>query len=52
VTGPEDPAGHLAPEIIRIHPRRVLSFNVDPDHPGFAARDVHPAERLGQPFRN
>jgi pyridoxamine 5'-phosphate oxidase family protein len=32
--------GHLAPEIIRIYPRRVLSFNVDPDHPGFAARDL------------
>lgn len=41
--GPRDPAGHLAPEIIRIHPRRVLSFNVDPDHPGFAARDIDPA---------
>ncbi len=32
--------GHLAPEIIRIHPRRVLAFNVDPDHPGLQARDV------------
>jgi pyridoxamine 5'-phosphate oxidase family protein len=40
---PRDPTGHLAPEIIRIHPRRVLSFNVDPAHPGFAARDVRPA---------
>ena len=38
--GPHDPAGHLAPEIIRIHPRRVISFNIDPDHPGFAARDI------------
>src|SRR5580693_6439067 len=37
------PEGHLAAEIIRIHPRRVVSFNVDPDHPGFAARDVMPA---------
>jgi pyridoxamine 5'-phosphate oxidase family protein len=37
--GTHDPQGHLAPEIIRIHPRRVVSFNVDPDHPGFAARD-------------
>lgn len=41
--GPHDPTGHLAPEIIRIHPRRVISFNVDPDHPGFAARDVKAA---------
>jgi pyridoxamine 5'-phosphate oxidase family protein len=32
--------GHLDPEIIRIHPRRIVSFNVDPDHPGFAVRDT------------
>jgi pyridoxamine 5'-phosphate oxidase family protein len=38
--GPEDPTGHLAPEIIRIHPRRIISFNVDPDQPGFSVRDV------------
>jgi pyridoxamine 5'-phosphate oxidase family protein len=42
--GPRDPTGHLAPEIIRIHPRRVLSFNVDPARPGFAARDVKSAD--------
>jgi pyridoxamine 5'-phosphate oxidase family protein len=30
--------GHLAPEIIRIHPRRIIAFNVDPDHPGLTAR--------------
>ncbi len=43
--GAHDPGGHLAPEIIRIHPRRVISFNVDPDRPGFAARDITPAGR-------
>jgi pyridoxamine 5'-phosphate oxidase family protein len=43
--GPDDPTGHLAQEIIRIHPRRVVSFNVDPDHPGLAARDVEVADR-------
>ena len=43
--GPDDPTGHLAPEIIRIHPRRVIAFNVDPAHPGFAARDVKAAGR-------
>ena len=43
-TGPRDPAGHLAPEIIRIRPRRVLSFNIDPDNPGFAARDIAPGD--------
>jgi pyridoxamine 5'-phosphate oxidase family protein len=40
--GPGQPStdGHLAPEIIRIHPRRVLAYNVDPDLPGLQARDV------------
>jgi pyridoxamine 5'-phosphate oxidase family protein len=36
-------AGHLPPEIIRIHPRRVLSFNVDPTQHGLATRDISPA---------
>jgi pyridoxamine 5'-phosphate oxidase family protein len=45
VTAPPGPGqpradGHLAPEIIRIRPRRVLAFNVDPDRPGLQARDV------------
>jgi len=39
-TGDHDRQGHLAPELIRIHPRRIVSFNVDPDAPGFAARDL------------
>ena len=38
--GPEDPTGHLSREIIRIHPRRIISFNVDREHPGFSSRDV------------
>jgi pyridoxamine 5'-phosphate oxidase family protein len=38
--GGHDPDGHLAPEIIRIHPHRIVSFNVDPDRPGFEARNV------------
>lgn len=42
-TVPDDPTGHLAADIIRIHPRRVLSYNIDPDNPGFAARDIAPA---------
>lgn len=42
--GPSDPTGHLAPEIIRIRPRRIISFNVDPARPGLAARDVRPAD--------
>ena len=32
--------GHLSPEMIRIHPRRIIVFNVDPEHPGLQARDV------------
>jgi pyridoxamine 5'-phosphate oxidase family protein len=28
----------MGPEIIRIHPRRVLSYNINPAHPGFQAR--------------
>jgi pyridoxamine 5'-phosphate oxidase family protein len=38
--GAMDPTGHLAREIIRIRPRRIISFNVDAEHPGFSARDV------------
>jgi pyridoxamine 5'-phosphate oxidase family protein len=38
-SGPGDD-GHLAPEIIRIHPRRVLGYNIDPDRPGLRSRDV------------
>jgi pyridoxamine 5'-phosphate oxidase family protein len=32
--------GHLAPEIIRIHPQRVIAYNVDPEQPGLQTRDV------------
>jgi pyridoxamine 5'-phosphate oxidase family protein len=31
---------HLAAEVIRIHPRRIIAFNVDPEHPGLQTRDV------------
>jgi pyridoxamine 5'-phosphate oxidase family protein len=30
----------VSPQIIRIHPRRVISWNVDPDRPGPQTRDV------------
>ena len=40
VIGRASDDGHLAPEIIRVHPRRVIAFNVDPEQPGFQARDV------------
>jgi len=32
--------GHLASRVVLIRPRRVLAFNVDPDHPGLQAREV------------
>jgi pyridoxamine 5'-phosphate oxidase family protein len=32
--------GHLAAEIIRIHPKRVLAWNVDPDVSGLQTRDL------------
>jgi pyridoxamine 5'-phosphate oxidase family protein len=40
VTGTAPVDGHLAAEIIRIHPERVIAFNVDPAQPGLQARDI------------
>jgi pyridoxamine 5'-phosphate oxidase family protein len=37
-TGPA--SSHLAPDIIRIHPRRIIAYNVDPENPGLQTRDV------------
>ncbi len=34
--------GHVAPEIIRIHPTRVVAYNIDPGQPGFHARNIVP----------
>jgi pyridoxamine 5'-phosphate oxidase family protein len=44
VTAPAPTDDHLAPEIIRIHPRRVIAFNVDPDNPGLQTRDIAAAQ--------
>jgi PPOX class F420-dependent enzyme/OxyR family protein/uncharacterized protein (TIGR02246 family) len=30
----------LSRQIIRIHPRRLVSWNIDPDHPGLQTRDL------------
>jgi pyridoxamine 5'-phosphate oxidase family protein len=37
-----DPAAqaHLSSHLIRIHPRRVVSWNIDPAHPGLQTRDL------------
>ena len=40
VIGRASDDGHLAAEMIRIHPRRVLAYNVDPDQPGLQTRSV------------
>jgi pyridoxamine 5'-phosphate oxidase family protein len=40
VTGRASADGHLAAEIIRIHPRRVIAYNVDPEQPGLQSRDI------------
>jgi pyridoxamine 5'-phosphate oxidase family protein len=40
VTGRASADGHLAAEIIRIHPRRVVAYNVDPEQPGLQSRNV------------
>ena len=40
VIGRASDDGHLAAEIIRIHPRRVIAYNVDAEQPGLQTRDV------------
>ena len=40
VTGSPSADGHLAAEIIRIRPRRVIGYNVDPEQPGLQTREV------------
>ena len=32
-------------EIIRIHPRRIVALNIDPDQPGLRTRDLEAASR-------
>jgi pyridoxamine 5'-phosphate oxidase family protein len=40
VLSPATADGHLAAEIIRIRPRRIIAWNVDPDRPGLQTRDI------------
>jgi pyridoxamine 5'-phosphate oxidase family protein len=40
VVGRASADGHLAAEIIRIHPRRIIAYNVDPEQPGLQSRNV------------
>ena len=46
---PAAPGLVMGPEIIRIHPRRVLGYNIDPAHPGLQVRGTtsgRPGQRL------
>jgi pyridoxamine 5'-phosphate oxidase family protein len=38
----EEPAAqaHLSSHLIRIHPRRIISWNIDPAHPGLQTHDL------------
>jgi pyridoxamine 5'-phosphate oxidase family protein len=40
VTGPVSADEHVDPETIRIHPQRVIAYNVDPANPGLQARGL------------
>jgi PPOX class F420-dependent enzyme/OxyR family protein/uncharacterized protein (TIGR02246 family) len=37
------PASGVSSQIIRIRPRRVVAFNIDPDHPGLQTGNVAPS---------
>jgi pyridoxamine 5'-phosphate oxidase family protein len=39
-------AGGQGAEIIRIHPRRVVAYNVDPEQPGLQTRVVEAGSRI------
>ena len=38
------PRAGMSRQIIRVHPRRIISWGVDPDHPGINARDLQIAD--------
>ena len=44
VSDPATADGHLAAEIIRIRPRRVIAYNVGSDQPGLETRDIAAAD--------
>jgi pyridoxamine 5'-phosphate oxidase family protein len=47
----EPPAASLSRHIIRIHPRRLVSWNIDPDHPGLQTRDLAASSDEHEPAR-
>ena len=40
MTGPNSLAQHFSREVIRIHPKRIISFGVNADNDGMAGRNV------------
>lgn len=44
----EQTSSYYSPEVIRIHPRRIISWGIGPD-PGMHSRDIDPAETKEQP---
>lgn len=47
LTGQAPSRPWLSPEIIRIHPRRILTWGIEPGAPGMSGRNVEPSN--GQP---
>ena len=47
----EPPPAGLSRHIIRIHPRRLVSWNIDPDHPGLQTRDLAAVPDEHEPAR-
>jgi pyridoxamine 5'-phosphate oxidase family protein len=41
------PGDGMSRQIIRVHPRRIISWGVDPNNPGMQARDLHTADTGG-----
>jgi pyridoxamine 5'-phosphate oxidase family protein len=40
LTGQEPKNSYSSPDIIRLHPIRIISWGLDPKHPGMQGRDV------------
>ncbi|OAA25734.1 pyridoxamine 5'-phosphate oxidase family protein [Frankia sp. EI5c] len=40
LAGEEPPASYLSPEVIRIHPRRIISWGIAAEEAGLRARDI------------
>lgn len=43
LTGQDPPRPGMSTELIRIHPRRIYTWGIEPDEPGMTRRDAEPA---------